>query len=70
MPELMIPGRKDMDHGPGREGGEVPDELHPGGGLTSLLERVLLVPESSLGTLIGPGMPPQRFPEGTLQVPW
>ena len=26
---LMVPGREDMEHGPGREGREVPDGLHP-----------------------------------------
>ena len=45
-PLLMVPGLKDVEHGPGGEGGEVPDGLHPGYGFPSLLECVCPVPQA------------------------
>ena len=41
-PVLMVLGREDVEHGTGGEGGEVPDGLHPGYGLPSLLECVCM----------------------------
>ena len=43
-PAPMVPGQEDVGHGLGREGGEVPDVLHPRDGLLYLLECVRLVP--------------------------
>ena len=37
---LMVPGREDVEHGPGGEGDEVPDGLYPGDESLSLLECV------------------------------
>ena len=46
MPALMVPGRKDVDHDTGGEGGEVPDGLHPEEGSPSLLECVRTGPQA------------------------
>ena len=43
---LMVPGQEDVEHGPGREGGEVSKGLHSGDGSTSLLELVCLRPQT------------------------
>ena len=40
----MVPGWEDVEHGPGREGGAVPDILHPRDKLLSLYECGHLVP--------------------------
>ena len=68
-PELMVTERDNVDHDPGGEGGEVPDRLHPGGGLQSLLECVCLRPQEKLRPLYGSGLPLQRAPEESLQLP-
>ena len=39
-------GREDVEHDPGREGGEVPDVLHPEDGSPSLLECVRPGPQA------------------------
>ena len=39
-------GREDVEHGPGGEGGEVPDGLHPGDGSPSLLECIRPEPQA------------------------
>ena len=65
----MVPVREDMEHDPGGEGGEVPDGLHHGDGSPSLLKCVCTGPQAQRIPLYGPGLPPQRLPEGALQVP-
>ena len=66
---LMVLGQENMDHRPDREGGEVPDGLHPRDESPSLLECIRLGPHAELRPLIGPGLPLQRPPGGTIQVP-
>ena len=46
VPAPMVPGQEDMEHGPGREGGEVLDRLHPRDGSLSLLECVRPGPQA------------------------
>ena len=64
----MVLVQEDVEHGMGGEGGEFPDGIHPGYGLPSLFECVCPGPQALLIPLLGPGMPPQRPPEGTIQV--
>ena len=45
-PANMVPGREDVEHSTGGEGGEVPDELHPRDGSSSLLECVCPGPQA------------------------
>ena len=45
-PDLMVPGREDVEHDPGGEGGEVPNGLHYGDGSPYLLECVRLGPQA------------------------
>ena len=40
VPALRVPVREDVEHGMVRKGGEVPDGIHPGHGLPSILECV------------------------------
>ena len=65
----MVPGREDMEHDPGGEGGEVPDGLHHGNVSPSLLKCVRTGPQAQLRPLYDTGLPPQLLPEGALQVP-
>ena len=41
-----MPGREDVEHDPGGEGGEFSNGLHSGDGSLSLLECVRLVPHA------------------------
>ena len=45
-PALMVPGREDVEHDLGGEGGEVPNELHSGDGSPYLLECVCPGPQA------------------------
>ena len=61
-PVIMVEGREDVEHDLGGEGGEVPNGLHSGDILPSLLECVRPGPQAELRPLHGYGMPPQRPP--------
>ena len=66
----LVAGWEDIDHGPVGEVGAVLDGLYPGNRLPSLQEHVRLGTQAQLRSLHGLGVPPQRHPEGTHQVPW
>ena len=45
-PALMVPGREDVEHDPGGEGGAVLDRLHYGNGSPSLWKCLCLGPQA------------------------
>ena len=51
------------------KGGSVPDRLYPGDGPPSLREYLLPVPSAQLGPVHGPGLPANRLPDGTQEIP-
>ena len=67
----MVPGREDVEHDMGGEGGEIPNGLYSGDGSPYLLECFRPGPQAQLRPIHGSGMPPQHPPpEGTCQIPW
>ena len=62
--------QEDVEYGLDGEGGVVPDGLYPRGGPPSLRACVRLRPQAQLRSLHDLGVPPQRHPEETHQVPW
>ena len=66
----LVLGWEEVEHGQSGEGGEVPDGLYPGGGPPYLQERFRPGPKSQIILLHDIGVPQQRHPEETHQVPW
>ena len=65
----MEPRLRDVDHSWYGEGGAVLDVIHPRDGRSYYQERVILVLQSQLGSLIDPWVPPQHHPKVTRKSP-
>ena len=70
MKTRLVLVHQDMEHGPSEKDGAVLGRLYHGEGPPYVQERVYPVPKAQLRSLHNLGLPPQRHPEGTHQVPW